>query len=58
MFINDIDSDLSNETLASLFADDTSIATQKADLLGENRTLMQNEIHHILAWAQKWKMTA
>ena len=29
VFTNDIDANLSNETLASLFADDTSVGTQK-----------------------------
>ena len=55
IFINDIDVDLHDETIASLFADDTSIGRHggQEDKL---KNLMQSEVNKILEWAKRWKM--
>jgi len=57
VFINDIDNDLSFDTLASLFADDTAIWKWGRDLEGEARVEMQKEIDKIISWAETWKMS-
>ena len=57
VFINDIDNDLSSDTLASLFADDTAIWKWGRDLEGEARVGMQEEIDKIISWAETWKMS-
>ena len=57
IFINDIDVDLHPDTIASLFADDTATWMVDGKIKGSNRTLMQEEIDKILAWASKWKMS-
>ena len=56
VFINDIDVDLSMETLASLFADDTSIWCQGGKLEELAKKGMQPEIDKIIKWADEWKM--
>ena len=56
IFINDIDVDLNLDTIASLFADDTSAWMKDGEIRGSNRTLMQVEIDKIVQWAEKWKM--
>ena len=57
VFINDIDAKLSKDTLASLFADDTSIACSGGDLEEEIMPRMQEEINKITTWADTWKMS-
>ena len=57
IFINDIDVHLHPDTIASLFADDTATWMVDGKIKGSNRTLMQEEIDKILAWASKWKMS-
>ena len=56
IFINDIDVDLDMDTIASLFADDTASWMKDGKIRGSNKTLMQEEIDKILAWADRWKM--
>jgi len=56
VFINDIDAELSNDTLASLFADDTAIASSGGEL-EEITPRMQEEINKIVTWADTWKMS-
>ena len=57
VFINDIDVELSDDTLASLFADDTSVCRLGGVLKDTARDLMQDEVDTILRWAQTWKMS-
>ena len=63
VFINDIDVELSSDTLASLFADDTAIWTHGGEILdetgkqGETAKLMQKEVDKIIEWADTWKMS-
>ena len=69
IFINDIDVDLDAKTIASLFADDTSIwrsggerpegetGKRTAEEIREMDTkMMQYEVDKIMNWASKWKM--
>ena len=56
VFINDIDVDLSMKTLASLFADDTSIWCQGGKLEELAKKGMQPEIDKIIKWADEWKI--
>ena len=49
VFINDIDEKLMNETLASLFADDTAIACSSGELEDELTPLMQEEVNKIVS---------
>ena len=55
IFINDIRTDLHPDTIASLFADDTSIGRHgsQQDSL---KNLLQEEVDKILEWADRWKM--
>ena len=57
IFINDIGSDLHDLTIASLFADDTSIWMPGGTKNEEAVRDMQAEVDKIMAWAKKWKMT-
>lgn len=57
-FINDIDTDLEPDTIACLFADDTSVAVQGGkDIIENTRKQMQKEVNKILEWARTWKMS-
>ena len=56
IFINDIDVGLDPRTIASLFADDTSLLMKDGVKKGSNHAVMEQEIDKILAWAEKWKM--
>ena len=56
IFINDIDVDLDMQSMASLFADDTSTWRADGRIRGSGRTLMQQEVDTILKWADQWKM--
>jgi ribonuclease HI len=56
IFVNDIGVDLSDQTIASLFADDTATWTKTGKITPSSRTLLQADIDKILAWANKWKM--
>ena len=57
IFINDIDVNFHPDTIASLFADNTATWMVDGKIKGSNRTLMQEEIDKILAWASKRKMS-
>ena len=57
IFINDIDVDLSPQTMASLFADDTSIWVQGGAIEELAKNGMQPEIDKIMKWADTWKMS-
>ena len=57
IFINDIDVDIRDDSLASLFADDTSVWRNGGVLKGETRDLMQQEVDAVLRWAHTWKMS-
>ena len=57
VFINDIDMEISDDTLVSLFADDTSVCRHGGVLRGKTRDLMQVEVDTILRWARTWKMS-
>ena len=56
IFINDLDVDLDIDTIASLFADDTSAWRKDGKIRGSDRVLMQEEIDKIVEWADRWKM--
>ena len=57
IFINDIDVDLDDNAVASLFADDTAKWVRDRSIPGMDcRKLMQEEVDKLLAWADKWKM--
>ena len=53
IFINDIDVGLDPRTIASLFADDTSLLMIYGVKKGSNHAVMEQEIDKILAWAEK-----
>ena len=55
IFINDIGTDLHPYTIASLFADDTSIGRHSSQHDGL-KSLMQEEVDKILEWAERWQM--
>ena len=57
IFINDIGVDLHDLTVASLFADDTSIWVPGGrDTREQAISRMQNEVDKIMKWADDWKM--
>ena len=56
IFINDIVVDLDMQSMASLFADDTSTWRADGRIKGSGLTLMQQEVDTILKWADQWKM--
>ena len=56
IFVNDIGVDLSDQTIASLFTEDTATWTRAGKITPSSRTLLQADINKILAWAKKWKM--
>ena len=57
IFINDIDVDLDDAAVASLFADDTAKWVRDRQVPGvDYRQLMQEEVDKILRWAETWKM--
>ena len=55
-YINDIDIQLNSNTIASLFADDTTTWIRDGKVRGSNRDLAQEEVNKIVEWADKWKM--
>ena len=73
IFINDIGVDLEEDTMSSLFADDTSVYRQakvddtigkknpnkeeRTEIRKENETSMQRAVNTITRWAKKWKMS-
>ena len=57
IFINDIGVDLHPLTIASLFADDTSIWIHGNKDRKDTQTLLQTEVNVIMDWAELWKMS-
>ena len=56
IFINDSGVDLHPLTIASLFADDTSIWIHGNKDRKDTQTLLQTEVNVIMDWAELWKM--
>jgi ribonuclease HI len=57
IFINDIGVNLRDDTIASLFADDTSIGVHGGKDRVKAQELMQEEVDKVIEWADQWKMT-